>query len=183
MTRRNKALVNELSTPPAGANDLYFPTQFSQPSWEQFQSCLWKQWWTYWRSPDYNLVRFFFTLAAALLVGSIFWDIGSKMCVLISKLNYFKLQLVLIILTIKVFVQEFPYTNFLLIIYFSLSRESSSDLTMVIGAMYAAVFFVGFDNCTTVQPVVAIERTVFYRERAAGMYSPLPYALAQVKGE
>lgn len=71
----------------------------------------------------------------------------------------------------------------MLIIIFSLSRESSSDLTMVIGAMYAAVLFVGVDNCATVQPIVAIERTVFYRERAAGMYSALPYALAQVRGK
>jgi len=31
-----------------------------------------------------------------------------------------------------------------------------------------------------VQPVVVVERTVFYRERAARMYSALPYALAQV---
>ncbi|KAM2654151.1 hypothetical protein EV2_025694 [Malus domestica] len=135
--QRNKTLVKELSVPPAGAKDLYFPTQFSQSSWKQFQSCLWKQWWTYWRSPDYNLVRFFFTLAAALLLGTIFWKVGTK-------------------------------------------RESSSDLTMIIGAMYAAVLFVGIDNCATVQPIVAIERTVFYRERAAGMYSALPYALAQV---
>ncbi|URD80078.1 Pleiotropic drug resistance protein [Musa troglodytarum] len=45
--------------------------------------------------------------------------------------------------------------------------------------MYAAVMFVGVNNCATVQPLVAIERTVFYRERAAGMYSALPYALAQ----
>lgn len=51
---------------------------------------------------------------------------------------------------------------------------------MIIGAMYAAVLFVGINNCSTVQPIVAIERTVFYRERAAGMYSALPYALAQV---
>lgn len=51
---------------------------------------------------------------------------------------------------------------------------------MIIGAMYAAVLYVGIDNCATVQPIVAIERTVFYRERAAGMYSALPYALAQV---
>jgi len=63
-----------------------------------------------------------------------------------------------------------------------LFRESSTDLTLVIGAMYAAVIFVGINNCQTVQPVVAIERTVFYRERAAGMYAPLPYALAQVRG-
>lgn len=52
---------------------------------------------------------------------------------------------------------------------------------MIIGAMYAAVLFVGINNCSTVQPIVAVERTVFYRERAAGMYSALPYALAQVK--
>jgi len=53
---------------------------------------------------------------------------------------------------------------------------------MIIGAMYAAVIFVGINNCQTVQPIVAVERTVFYRERAAGMYAPLPYALAQVGG-
>lgn len=51
---------------------------------------------------------------------------------------------------------------------------------MIIGAMYVAVLFVGINNCSTVQPIVAVERTVFYRERAAGMYSALPYALAQV---
>ncbi|XVF24912.1 hypothetical protein REPUB_Repub13aG0168400 [Reevesia pubescens] len=134
--QRNKALVQELSTPPPGAKDLYFATQYSQSTWGQFKSCLWKQWWTYWRSPDYNLVRYFFTLVAALLLGSIFWQVGGK-------------------------------------------RENTSDLTTIIGAMYAAVLFVGINNCSTVQPVVAIERTVFYRERAAGMYSALPYALAQ----
>ena len=47
--------------------------------------------------------------------------------------------------------------------------------------MFAAALFLGSTNTATVQPVVAIERTVFYRERAAGMYSALPYAFAQVK--
>ena len=46
--------------------------------------------------------------------------------------------------------------------------------------MYAAVLFIGVQNAMSVQPVVDIERTVFYRERAAGMYSALPYAFAQV---
>lgn len=64
----------------------------------------------------------------------------------------------------------------------SLYRDSSADLTTIIGALYGSVFFVGVNNCQTVQPVVAIERTVFYRERAAGMYSALPYAIAQVRG-
>ncbi|KAL0354631.1 UNVERIFIED_CONTAM: ABC transporter G family member 36 [Sesamum radiatum] len=134
--QQNNALVKELSSPPPGAKDLYFPRQYSQSTWGQFKFCLWKQQWTYWRSPDYNLSRFFFTLAAAFMVGSIFWRVGTK-------------------------------------------RENSTDLMTIIGAMYASVLFVGINNCGTVQPVVAVERTVFYRERAAGMYSALPYAMAQ----
>ena len=50
----------------------------------------------------------------------------------------------------------------------------------LLGAMYSAVLFLGATNASSVQSIVAIERTVFYRERAAGMYSPLPYAFAQV---
>ncbi|KAL3528696.1 hypothetical protein ACH5RR_008018 [Cinchona calisaya] len=138
--QQNKALVKELSTPPPGANELHFPTQYAQTTLDQFKCCLWKQWIAYWRSPNYNLIRFFYSLAAALMVGTIFWRVGSK-------------------------------------------RESNNDLTTIIGAMYAAVLFVGINNCSTVQPVIAIERTVFYRERAAGMYSALPYAMAQVIAE
>ncbi|KAJ0709581.1 putative ABC-type ferric hydroxamate transporter [Helianthus annuus] len=135
--QKNAELVMRLSTPPPGATDLHFSTQYSQSSWGQFKSCIWKMWWSYWRNPDYNLVRNIFTFVAALLVGITFWKIGEK-------------------------------------------RESSNNVTTIVGALYAGVFFVGMNNCQTVQPVVASERTVFYRERAAGMYSTLPYALAQV---
>lgn len=48
------------------------------------------------------------------------------------------------------------------------------------GSMYAAVFFLGVQLASSVQPVVSVERTVFYRERAAGLYSALPYAVGQV---
>lgn len=48
------------------------------------------------------------------------------------------------------------------------------------GSMYAAVLFIGITNASSVQPVVYIERSVSYRERAAGMYSALPFAFAQV---
>jgi hypothetical protein len=137
MYQRNKALVKELSKPPPGTSDLYFPTQYSQSSFGQFKFCLWKQWWTYWRSPDYNLVRMFFAFVTALVLGVIFWRVGLKM-------------------------------------------RSSGDLLVIVGSMYAAVMFVGCENCICVQPVVAVERTVFYREQAAGMYSAIPYALAQV---
>ncbi|KAJ8542268.1 hypothetical protein K7X08_017134 [Anisodus acutangulus] len=54
------------------------------------------------------------------------------------------------------------------------------DLLNLLGAMYAAVMFLGGTNTSAVQSVVAVERTVFYRERTAGMYSALPYAFAQV---
>lgn len=47
--------------------------------------------------------------------------------------------------------------------------------------MYAAVMFLGGTNTSAVQSIVAVERTVFYREKAAGMYSALPYAFAQVR--
>uniref|UniRef100_A0A7N0U871 ABC transporter domain-containing protein n=1 Tax=Kalanchoe fedtschenkoi TaxID=63787 RepID=A0A7N0U871_KALFE len=60
-----------------------------------------------------------------------------------------------------------------------LKREKRQDLFNAMGSMYAAVLFMGVQNSVSVQPVVAIERTVFYRERAAGMYSSAPYAFGQ----
>ncbi|PON48574.1 ABC transporter-like [Trema orientale] len=58
--------------------------------------------------------------------------------------------------------------------------QKQQDLINLLGATYSAVLFLGATNTSAVQSVVAIERTVFYRERAAGMYSELPYAFAQV---
>lgn len=58
--------------------------------------------------------------------------------------------------------------------------HKQQDLLNLLGAIYAAVLFLGATNASAVQSVVAIERTVFYRERAAGMYSELPYAFSQV---
>ncbi|KAF5935174.1 hypothetical protein HYC85_026303 [Camellia sinensis] len=59
-------------------------------------------------------------------------------------------------------------------------RHQQQDLLNLLGATYSAVLFLGASNANAVQIVVAVERTVFYRERAAGMYSELPYAFAQV---
>lgn len=59
-------------------------------------------------------------------------------------------------------------------------RSKTQDLFNAMGSMYSAVLFMGVQNASSVQPVVAVERTVFYRERAAGMYSPLAYAFAQI---
>ncbi|CAL1385159.1 unnamed protein product [Linum trigynum] len=58
--------------------------------------------------------------------------------------------------------------------------ETEQDLFNAIGSMFTAIFSIGIQNATTVQSVVDIERTVFYRERAARMYAAFPYALSQV---
>jgi ABC-type multidrug transport system ATPase subunit/ABC-type multidrug transport system permease subunit len=134
--QRNRQLVEDLKTPAPDSQDLFFPTQYSQPSFNQLKNILWKQFITYWRSPDYNIVRFSFTFVTALIFGSLFWQVGT-------------------------------------------TRSSSSDLFTIMGALYGSTLFISFNNCGSVQPVVSIERTVFYREKAAGMYSAMPYALAQ----
>ncbi|KAJ7294134.1 hypothetical protein O6H91_19G003400 [Diphasiastrum complanatum] len=59
-------------------------------------------------------------------------------------------------------------------------RGTQQDLFNLMGSMYAAILFIGVNNSSSVQPVVGVERTVFYRERAAGMYSAFPYAFGQV---
>ncbi|KAL0704242.1 hypothetical protein Bca4012_070667 [Brassica carinata] len=58
--------------------------------------------------------------------------------------------------------------------------RTQQDLSNAMGSMYTAVLFLGLQNAASVQPVVNVERTVFYREQAAGMYSAMPYAFAQV---
>ncbi|EHA8590358.1 ABC transporter G family member 39 [Cocos nucifera] len=135
--RRNKALISELSTPPPGSKDLFFPTKYSQPFLTQCMACLWKQHKSYWRNPSYTATRIFFTTVIAFIFGTIFWRLGKRI---------YKRQ----------------------------------DLFNSLGSMYAAVLFIGIQNGQTVQPIVDVERTVFYREKAAGMYSALPYAYAQV---
>lgn len=59
-------------------------------------------------------------------------------------------------------------------------RENEQELFNAMGSLYAAVLFIGITNATAVQPVVSVERFVSYRERAAGMYSALSFAFAQV---
>ncbi|KAK0597626.1 hypothetical protein LWI29_027037 [Acer saccharum] len=81
---------------------------------------------------------------------------------------------------------RFLFTTFIALIFGTMFWDLGSktkkrqDLFNAMGSMYGAVLFLGIQNAGSVQPVVAVERTVFYRERAAGMYSTFPYAVAQV---
>ncbi|GAY62363.1 hypothetical protein CUMW_217150 [Citrus unshiu] len=67
-------------------------------------------------------------------------------------------------------------------LFWDLGTKTSKrqDLFNAMGSMYTAVQFLGVQNSSSVQPVVAVERAVFYREKAAGMYSSMAYAFAQV---
>ncbi|KAL8123013.1 hypothetical protein AgCh_011114 [Apium graveolens] len=58
--------------------------------------------------------------------------------------------------------------------------NSQIDLLNAMGSMDTACLFLGIQNAASAQPVVDVERTVYYRERAAGMYSAVAYAFAQV---
>ncbi|TMW95972.1 hypothetical protein EJD97_008115 [Solanum chilense] len=73
-----EALIKQLSVPPENSEPLKFTSIYSQGAFSQFRICLWKQNLVYWRSPTYNAVRLFFTTLSALILGSIFWDVGSK---------------------------------------------------------------------------------------------------------
>ncbi|KAL2345195.1 hypothetical protein Fmac_006480 [Flemingia macrophylla] len=135
--QRNQELIKELSSPAPGSSDLSFPSKYSQSFFVQLKACFWKQYWSYWRNPPYNAVRYFFTIVIGLLFGVIFWQKGKHI-------------------------------------------RKQQDFLDFLGAMYAATIFIGTMNAMGVQPIIDIERTVLYRERAAGMYSAMSYAISQV---
>uniref|UniRef100_A0ACD5ZVW4 Uncharacterized protein n=2 Tax=Avena sativa TaxID=4498 RepID=A0ACD5ZVW4_AVESA len=58
--------------------------------------------------------------------------------------------------------------------------RQQQDIFNILGLIYGSALFLGFNNCCILQPVVAMERVVLYREKAAGTYSTLAYAIAQV---
>ncbi|CAN6438728.1 unnamed protein product [Victoria cruziana] len=133
----NQEIIKGSSVPAPGSKDLFFPTKYSQNFLVQCKACFWKQYWSYWRNPQYMAIRMFMTVIIGLLFGTIFWRAGKK-------------------------------------------TGTQQELSNLLGAMYSAVLFLGATNSITVQPVVGVERSVMYREKAAGMYSALAYAVGQV---
>jgi hypothetical protein len=61
-----------------------------------------------------------------------------------------------------------------------MDRNDEQGLFNILGCMFGTTIFVGINNCQSVMPFVSIERSVVYRERFAGMYSPWAYSFAQV---
>uniref|UniRef100_A0A1D1YAF0 ABC transporter G family member 39 n=1 Tax=Anthurium amnicola TaxID=1678845 RepID=A0A1D1YAF0_9ARAE len=134
---KNLELVDELNKPQPNSEDLHFTSKNDQSTKAQCMACMWKQNMSYWKNPEQNVIRFIITIATSLLLGTVFWDIGSKI-------------------------------------------TTEQDIFNILGVMYGSALFLGFVNASMVQPIVGMERVVFYRERASRMYSSMPYAFAQV---
>ena len=69
--------------------------------------------------------------------------------------------------------------------YFGLGTEygTQTDVLNIMGCLYAMNILIGLLNGFSVQEVVAKERVVYFRERSANAYDPLPAALALVAVE
>ncbi|KAI8105725.1 hypothetical protein M9434_000307 [Picochlorum sp. BPE23] len=60
---------------------------------------------------------------------------------------------------------------------------SLSTVQNIMGLMFSLAIFNGMFNCMTVMPIIFAERSVFYRHKAASMYSARALALAQGMAE
>ena len=76
--RQNQQIIKELSTPPHGSQDLFFDKPYARTFVTQFSACFWKHFWSYWRNPSYNGVRFLTTIIMGLLFGTLFWNKGKQ---------------------------------------------------------------------------------------------------------
>nr|TKW03626.1 hypothetical protein SEVIR_7G053300v2 [Setaria viridis] len=65
----------------------------------------------------------------------------------------------------------------------SLYKNDRKGLFTILGSMYCTTLYTGVKNCQSVMPFVSVERSVMYRERFAGMYSPWAYSFAQLAME
>jgi hypothetical protein len=65
-------------------------------------------------------------------------------------------------------------------IYYQAGYNTSNPNAVIniMGALFLCMVFMGYGNCSGVFPIIANGRTVFYRERAAGMYSVEAFALS-----
>lgn len=82
-------------------------------------------------------------------------------------------------------ITRFVITVFVGLAFGSMFWRLGDDRTTVVGVLnimgvlFSSCLFLGISNCLTIQPHISMQRTVYYRERAAGMYSSLPYVAAQ----
>lgn len=134
--KQTQSLIEELKTPPEGSEPLSFPSKYSRGYMTQLRLLMQRTFTEYWRMPAHNNVRLLFTVIFGLVLGAIYWRVGTY-------------------------------------------RQSPAGINALAGALLLASIFLGTSNASTIQPVAGAQRTVFYRERAAGMYASYPFSAAQ----
>lgn len=153
-----------------GSKDLYFPTKYSQSFFKQCITYLWKQHWSVTileKSSIHSSHVFVYNLCCSDVWNNILasWLQGVKR-EKIKKVHYKNCS--------WFWRHLFLLVSGLMFCLHQISVGRQQDLFNAIGSMYAAVMFLSVRNSSTVQPIISIDRTVFYRKREAGMYSALP---------
>ena len=87
MHRDIDALVDRLSQPEPGSQQLVFESEHAQSLMGQYCVLLRKGTVSYWRNPGYNAVRFTFTVVYGVLMGAAFWALGSNRCACILTIH------------------------------------------------------------------------------------------------
>lgn len=62
-------MIEELTVPKEGSVALSFQSRYAQSTWNQFLLLVKKFNIMWWRTPEYNAVRMFFTIVFAFLLG------------------------------------------------------------------------------------------------------------------
>ena len=60
-------------------------------------------------------------------------------------------------------------------------RSTEQTILNAMGALFISSTFLAIVQCILVQPIIAMERAVMYRERAAGMYNVMAWYFGLVR--
>jgi ABC-type multidrug transport system permease subunit len=74
--RKYQQVIEEFSQPAKDAKAIHFDSAYAKSLWGQYVTNLWRFNITYWRTTEYNSVRFLLTAIIGLVFGFIFWKLG-----------------------------------------------------------------------------------------------------------
>jgi len=87
LAKEQNERIADLSKPREGTSAISFVTRYSRNILTQFWLCLEKNNTLYYRSPNYNMVRFLITIVVGLLFGTLYWNQGNDRDSLLGVLN------------------------------------------------------------------------------------------------
>ncbi|KAK9865807.1 hypothetical protein WJX84_001141 [Apatococcus fuscideae] len=74
--RDYQKIIEDSSTPKDGSQPIHFDKKFALSMVGQYRWLLWRYMITYWRTTEYNAVRFLLTIGIAVFFGFVFWTLG-----------------------------------------------------------------------------------------------------------